>query len=724
MKKEKKFTLPKIVKQPKEKISKENIPKENIPTEKTPKASKISKNSDIAKNTKAIKPMNLKLQILVGFIIPIIIVVFIGISAYNQSADGLVETYENATFSSMEMASQLIDYGMKNISSAATEISTNPDFMYYVSDLSSLDTLQSKKDIQDAILMKQVNNDFVENIHLLPNSTAAVLSTKKVPILVGQDVYADIRSQLETQSAATSALDKWTSTHTKLDEIFGHDTDAYAGTFCTSTMYKDSLIIIDISKEKILSILSEIELGEDSILTYHTKEGLEVCTGSDSFTFTDKEYTKTAFASEETGGMTYITENGTEYLYMYSKCTNNGAMISALVPKAVITAQADAIRTFVIISIIIACIIVGAIGLGILNSLQKNMNHITSGLQKASKGDLTVKLNIEGKSEFAVLAHHITETVNNTKNLISSVQNTTQDVSVSSEKVGEVSDVIQTSVEAISDALEEINGGVSQEATDAEECLFKMDALSSKILNTSDMISEVEQLADNTKQMAQKGSQSMELLIEHSQETSHITTTVIEKVDKLIEHSMQIEEFVKNINDIADQTTLLSLNASIEAARAGEMGRGFTVVAEEIKKLSENSMESAKAIEELVGEIRIMTDDTKTATSKSQSIVENQQEMVEATKQMFLEMNQIIDHLLSNMKQVTAEIQSMDVDRADTLNSIQNISGVIEETLASTTLVSERLREQLSIMDNLTTATDQLNTNTTELNHAVSKFTV
>ena len=152
------------------------------------------------------------------------------------------------------------------------------------------------------------------------------------------------------------------------------------------------------------------------------------------------------------------------------------------------------------------------------------------------------------------------------------------------------------------------------------------------------------------------------------------------------------------------------------------MGRGFTVVAEEIKKLSENSMESAKSIEELVRQIHLMTDDTKAATSKAQNIVKNQQEMVKTTKQMFSDMNEVIERLLENMKQVALEIEGMDVDRANTLNSIKNISDVIEETLASTNLVSERIKEQASIMNGLTDATEQLNDNTTELNHAVSKF--
>jgi methyl-accepting chemotaxis protein len=279
-------------------------------------------------------------------------------------------------------------------------------------------------------------------------------------------------------------------------------------------------------------------------------------------------------------------------------------------------------------------------------------------------------------------------------------------------------------VEAISGALAQINAGVSQEAVDAEECLSKMDALSGKIIHTKEQISEVETLARSTREMAFGGSESMESLIAHSRETSQITATVNEKVDRLMEYSLQIEEFVKNINDIADQTTLLSLNASIEAARAGELGRGFTVVAEEIQKLSENSMESAKAIENLVSEIRIMTDDTREATLKSQDIVQNQQQMVTSTKQMFSEMNQVIEHLLHNMELLTKEIQSMDVDRTDTLNSIQNISGVIEETLASTTVVSEKIKEQVSIMDGLTHATSQLNDNTSELNRAVGKFTI
>lgn len=674
------------------------------------------------KTRRRLKPLNLKLQILVGFVIPIFIVIGVGFYSYRQAADGLIETFENSNITSIEMASQLIDFGLQSIISSSSEISTDSNFLNYVSLSSTLNSLQAKNDMRSTILMKQLSNDFIKDIHLIPESPSAVLSTASIGSITGEEIYTEARADMEDQCTGKTRQERWGSSHPTLDEHFKLDGDSYAGSFCLVGNYKRTLIVVDINATKIYSILSHIDLGTGSVISYHTKEGKEITYGSDDFTFADKEYAQNAFSAEEISGKTYVTVNGKSYLYMYRRCDTNNAVISALVPKSVITAQALRIRQTVIASIVVSCFVVGIVGLLILMGLRRNLTQITDGLMKASQGDLTIDFGMEGTSEFAVLSKHVMDTLGNTKNLISSVQNTTMDVSLSSSNVGKVSDVIHSSVEAISDAIGEINSGVSQEANDAEDCLSKMDALSGKIIRTGGKISEVEQLADSTKQMVQDGSRSMEQLIEHSHETFDITATVNDKVDKLIEHSIQIEEFVKNINDIADQTTLLSLNASIEAARAGQMGRGFTVVAEEIKKLSENSMESAKSIEELVRQIHLMTDDTKAATSQAQSIVKNQQEMVETTKQMFSDMNEVIERLLENMKQVAIEIESMDADRADTLNSIKNISDVIEETLASTNLVSERIREQASIMNGLTDATEQLNDNTTELNHAVSKF--
>jgi len=722
---------------PKFKIPKIKIPKikhkdkEDAPISESMKATedssepiKSSKTKSLKNTDKPMKPLNLKLQILVGFTIPIFIVVFVGISAYNQSENSLIDTYETSTLSSIELASQLVDFGLQTIASCATEVYNDPNFNKAVAEPDSIVEATASRDLQSAIVTKQALNSFAGNIHIIPNSSAQCISSKAINAMQGTDIFNDVYAELETQCVAKSAPEKWGTNHPALDTAYEIDPSSYIGYICLQVMQKNTIILVDIDKTKILEILESVSLGEDSVIAYTTKEGGELALGIDNFSFLDKSYYEKARTSEDASGRFYVKVGDKQYLYMYSKCAVNNAMVSALVPYSTIAADAVHIRNTVIIYVIIACLIVCAIGLFILFGLQKSMALITGALSKASKGDLTVKLNMTGKSEFAFLSQNIMETISNTKHLISSVQDTTQQVTDSSENVGKVSDIINSSVDAISYALDEINSGMAQEAEDAEACLLKMDALSEKIILTSDKIAEVETLADNTKQMAREGLTSMEDLIEQSQETSSVTSIVDEKVDKLIEHTMQIEAFVQNINEIADQTTLLALNASIEAARAGEAGRGFTVVAEEIKKLSENSMQSAQSIETLVNEIRSMAGDTKEATLKSQNIVNSQQNMVEDTKKMFQNMTQTIEHLLQNMKDAIEEVQRMDADRSETLNAIQNISSVIEETLASSTLVSEQIKEQVSTMENLAAATKQLNENTIELTEAVDKFTV
>ena len=307
-KREKKERAPKSPK--KAKVPKNSTASKASKMRKTPKASRkpnTSKASRIKKpdlkfikknpgkaatssaiRSKQVKPLNLKMQILVGFIIPIIIVVFVGNSAYNQAANGLIETYEQATFTSIDMASQLVNFALQDLMSCSVEISTDSNMLSYASNAGSLDSLQAKNDLNSTIVMKQLASDFIANIHLVPNSDSMCLSTGNIGTIVGTDVYSNIRSELEPQCKAIVNNEKWCSTHAILDEQFNLDSSKYAGAVCTVASYKNTMILIDVSTSKIKEILSQISLGENSVIAYQTKDGKEVSVGSDSFTFSDK----------------------------------------------------------------------------------------------------------------------------------------------------------------------------------------------------------------------------------------------------------------------------------------------------------------------------------------------------------------------------------------------------------------------------------------------------
>lgn len=181
---------------------------------------------------KQLKPVNLKLQILVGFVIPILIVIAVGFSSYRQAADGLIETYENSNITSMEMASQLIDFGLQSIISSSSEISTDSNFLTYASRSSDLNSLRAKNDMKSTILLKQLSNDFVKNIHLIPESPSAVLSSASIGSFTGDEIYGDIRSEMENQCSSSKSQEKWGSNHVQLDELFKLDPEEYAGSFC------------------------------------------------------------------------------------------------------------------------------------------------------------------------------------------------------------------------------------------------------------------------------------------------------------------------------------------------------------------------------------------------------------------------------------------------------------------------------------------------------------
>ena len=188
--------------------------------------------------------------------------------------------------------------------------------------------------------------------------------------------------------------------------------------------------------------------------------------------------------------------------------------------------------------------------------------------------------------------------------------------------------------------------------------------------------------------------------------------------------SMSIEKFVGVINDIASQTSLLSLNASIEAARAGEAGRGFAVVAEEIRKLADGSMSAAGEIQRVVLGIKEQTEGTVASTVKAQSVIEEQANIVAKTKEAFDNMNDSVEALLEKLKDVAMNVTDMNNSREVTLNAIESISAVSEETAASSSVVNDTVLSQKNSAQTLEAAAKDLEQRTEELKEALSFFKI
>ena len=187
---------------------------------------------------------------------------------------------------------------------------------------------------------------------------------------------------------------------------------------------------------------------------------------------------------------------------------------------------------------------------------------------------------------------------------------------------------------------------------------------------------------------------------------------------------MAIGSIIMAINEIAEQTNLLSLNASIEAARAGDAGRGFAVVADEIRKLADQSVECVNEIRKIVEDINDKTNDTVAIAKRAEDVVEIQGHSIETAKKVFNQIQSQFDELLGSLNEITEGINIIADAKTQTLDSIQNISAVSQQTAAASEEVTETANRQLEQVEKLNLAAENLNNNSSDLSQAIGVFTV
>jgi methyl-accepting chemotaxis protein len=260
----------------------------------------------------------------------------------------------------------------------------------------------------------------------------------------------------------------------------------------------------------------------------------------------------------------------------------------------------------------------------IAGGVSKAISSLMKSISQASRGDLTTRFNTKRNDEFKILADGISNMMESMRKLIGEVQVVGTKVSGSAGELSNTSEELLTATKGISLTIDDIEKGIVQQSNDTEQCLLKISSLSVQVNEVSNHTSEIERIADNTKNIAGEGIITIDELNKKSKATADITQNVIQKIEEFEIQSKTISGFINVINEIAAQTNLLSLNASIEAARAGDAGRGFAVVAGEIRKLADQSVQASKQIEGIVNEIHRKTEDMVDTAKQAENIVRSQ----------------------------------------------------------------------------------------------------
>ncbi|WP_310605344.1 methyl-accepting chemotaxis protein [Anaerosporobacter sp.] len=666
-------------------------------------------------------------QLFIGFLIPILFVIIVGIYSYNKASDGMLQNYEKSTLETLQMTSEYLDFVFQGVCADSLQFSKDKEITNYVFGVYKEDAFVQKTTYDTIKLqatVKATSNEFVSNIHFITADGINCISTSSATDEKVNGFYKEFLEANEEELGGYSKKDKWLSTHALLDEELGIMSEVYALSQVRLLSSNNAFLVIDVSKDKIQSLLDNMQFGTGTKLSFITADGREIQATESDYQFVDKSHYADILESEETGGFQYVTNEGKEYLYVWSKCQANSSVICALIPKTLATSKALEIKKAVYIIVAIACLVVLITGSIIIYGISKHMKYLVTRLAKVAQGDLTIEMKINKKNEFGELAKHISNMIASTKHLVSGIITTVDAVTNSGEEVSEAAQVLSQASENIQSVTVEIDAGINQQAVDAERCLTKMDELSTLILGVDESIQQMSRYASSTGEMIQKGSESMNELTGQTRISEEMTETVCSNISILAERIQEIERFVSTINEIAEATTLLSLNASIEAARVGEAGKGFAVVAGEIKKLADNSLKASEEIQVVVGSISNMAKTTIESSEKASGVALKQKSIVENTTSTFDSMSGSITNLLENIEVIRNEMNEMSGYRGKTLSSIESISSVLEQTAASTTVVNETTDQQMGKVVEMLEATQQLNDNIVELEKMIKTFTI
>ncbi len=718
------------------------------------------------KKEKAVKKpvyrFGIRQKLIFGFGIPVLFIVILGIISYTKASKGLVTNYEQATKNTINMATEYMNLGLSSVDSIALQYTKDSHISYYAQGVTN--NTESTRDIfvksTGRELMKKVDlEQLIVDIHIITPTGIPAL-TSGVEIVDG--FYQEL-SQAEDGSKLSDKKTEfyWSGKHPLLDSKLSLDSEQYALSLYRPFPNQNAVVVIDVSKDEITKFLNKLELGEGSIVGIITPDGSEILninesgdslepeggsnTGSTTeatksgeqevtevslnssdgdFNFSKQDYYLSSMKAEDTTGSEYVKYNSQDYLYLYSKIGNTGVTICGLVPKTSFMKQANDIKVITMILVALACLIAVSIGMYLSSGIGRSLKSINKNLKKISEGDLTIQVSSKHRDEFTVLAANTMEMLNNMRGLIQKVTNVSSLVSDSAQSVMKASGDIAAASGNISTAIDEIGNGISVQAQDSQNCLLQMDELSKKITVVYENLEEIEKVTDNTREMIFQGITTMEELSKQSEATNHITKYVVENITALETKSYSIDRIIQVINEIADQTNLLALNASIEAARAGEAGRGFSVVADEIRKLAEQSIQAAGEIRKVIEEITKQTSETVVTAREAENIVEKQNGIVDNTILTFRNMNTGVERLISSLSVISQNMKNMDGARTGTLNAVESISAIAEETLAASDMVEDTVNTQTNSVKALEDASRVLGNNSKELNEAINRFRI
>lgn len=642
--------------------------------------------------------------------------IILAASSYNMTASSMQKTIEKQLVETTRLTAEAINQTLDSTTSLLKSESKNPQLQGISNTSDSTYKSLVFKHLESAV---KDNEQLIEMMLITDNKGISYMNSANINQVTDLSDRQYVQEALKGKTVISDVV---------ISKVTNKPVVAIAFPLFYEAGKVNGLLIGTIKFEKIVEKAEQIKIGETGYAYMIDKQGLIIShpvkekvlkenlmdTGSSEL----KALVKNMRAGESGSG--YYTYEG---IYKYVTFQPTGNWIVAVTANySDYMAPAHEIRTKSIMITTIAILIALITAVFISNNIIKPIRKLQTAMELAGNGDLTIKTTIQSKDELQELSDSFNAMVNNQLKTIKQVYAASDELAASSEEMAASTEQVSTSSTEVAESTHKL-------AKEAELGNYS-------IIETSKALLELSSLIQIAKNKATSADESSQFTLTTANEGKESVLNVINRMENIktkmeetkahissLEHySKEITTITDTITQIAEQTNLLALNAAIEAARAGEAGKGFAVVADEVRKLAEQSNKGAAEVANLIRLVTETTANTVMATEQSSQQVEDG---VMAVTKAGNALEKIVEAVQKTVTDVNGIVSVTDNEVATSekiVELIHSLATFIESTAASAQEVSASTEETSAAMETIASATEQINAMALELKTSMDKF--
>ncbi|WP_134684845.1 methyl-accepting chemotaxis protein [Brevibacillus migulae] len=446
-------------------------------------------------------------------------------------------------------------------------------------------------------------------------------------------------------------------------------------------------------------------------------------TMNDIFTPDQVQAFKDTVFANDSGTMEFINSEGIPKMSAYSTVPSTGWKVMVTMDTSEVYSEVTDFVNISVVIVIAASVLVALISWYIGRRVAKPLRVLADGLKQVATGDLTVRVHPKSRDEIGQIYQNMNIMLDSMNAMIDQVNQSAQLVASSSEQLTSISATNVETSRKVSQAIQSVVTGAETQNQAAQQNTAAMEEMTAGIMRIAESAAIVSDTTTSTTAEVQQGNEAVKDAVRQMNAIQTSVKHTSEEIAILGELSSKIGEIVTVISDIASQTQMLSLNASIEAARAGEHGKGFAVVANEVKKLAEQSNQSAANIAQLISEVQGTTNKAIQAMNEGTTVVEQGTQIMNHVGEVFETIYSSVQHISDQIRDISAASEQISAGTQEVTSSMANMAGVINHSLSHAQSIDASSQEQLASMEQLSASSESLRTMAKELQETLSKFT-